>query len=116
MCFQDAIMVLHITQLSFPGVLLFLMNDKEKVKGLKVMLTLTCCQSQGLSIAIRPGDGAALHKKIMLPIAPGLLSERNALHKGAMGINHTICSKDNYSKKETRSETRSNARWDYNPV
>ena len=116
MFFQDAVMIRHITQLSFPGVLLFSMKDKRKVKGLKAMLTLMFCQPQGLSLAIGPGDGAGLDKRILLPVTPGLLSEGNPLQKGVMGTNHTICSKDNYSKTETRIETRSNTRWDYNPV
>jgi len=80
------------------------------------MLTLTLCQPQGLSLALGPGDGAGLDKKIVLFIAPGLLSEGNPLQKGATDIDHTICSKDNYSKTEIRSETRSNVRWGYDPV
>lgn len=92
------------------------MKNEEKVKGLKAMLILTLCQPRGLSLAVGPGDGAGLDKRTVLPFTPGLLSEGNPLQKGALGINHTICSKRNYSKTETRSETRSNARWDYNPV
>lgn len=90
----------------------FHLSMKDEGKGLKALPTLILCQ--GFSLAIPAGDGAAQDKEILLPIAPGLLSENNSLQKGSIGVSHTTCSKDNYSQR--RIEARNNAGQNYKPA
>lgn len=86
------------------------MKDGGKAEGISG--TLISCQPQGLSLAIRAGDGAAQGD------SPAHCSKaalrRQLLQKGSIGVSHTICSTDNYN--QIRSEARSIAGQVYKPV